>query len=586
MERRFCGTLNENDIGQQVRIKAWVHRQRNMGALFFLDLRDRSGIVQVMVDPVDQPAAHAVLEPVRAEWVVEVVGLVRRREKPNPNLPTGQIEIQVEEATVLAPADPPPFSVDGKIDASEELRLRHRYLELRRPELQKNFLLRNRVTLEVRNFLDQNGFLDLETPILTRSTPEGARDYLVPSRVHKGEFYALPQSPQLFKQLLMISGFERYFQIARCFRDEDLRADRQPEFTQIDLEMSFVDENDVMNLVEGLLGRIFPLVGIELPKPLPRMTYAEAMLKYGIDRPDLRFGCVIGDITDAVRGSEFRGFRAAIDEGGCVRGFVVPGAAEASRKQVDTWAATARLHGAAGALTLRRKDGELVFQVKNALTAAELESIANQLGLEEGGLALIVAGPVATTAKALGALRLELGKEFGLIPAGQHAFLWVTEFPLLEHDAEAGRYVSLHHPFTSPDPRDLEHLESDPTRVRSRAYDVVMDGIELGGGSIRIHRMDLQQRVFNLLGIDETEARSRFGFLLDALRFGAPPHGGLALGLDRIIMLMAGASSIRDVILFPKTASATCLMTEAPSPVDEAQLAELGIALLKKKTET
>lgn len=586
MERRFCGTLNENDIGQQVRIKAWVHRQRNMGALFFLDLRDRSGIVQVMVDPVDQPAAHAVLEPVRAEWVVEVVGLVRRREKPNPNLPTGQIEIQVEEATVLAPADPPPFSVDGKIDASEELRLRHRYLELRRPELQKNFLLRNRVTLEVRNFLDQNGFLDLETPILTRSTPEGARDYLVPSRVHKGEFYALPQSPQLFKQLLMISGFERYFQIARCFRDEDLRADRQPEFTQIDIEMSFVDENDVMNLVEGLLGRIFPLVGIELPKPLPRMTYAEAMLKYGIDRPDLRFGCVIGDITDAVRGSEFRGFRAAIDEGGCVRGFVVPGAAEASRKQVDTWAATARLHGAAGALTLRRKDGELVFQVKNALTATELEAVANQLGLEEGGLALIVAGPVATTAKALGALRLELGKEFGLIPAGQHAFLWVTEFPLLEHDAEAGRYVSLHHPFTSPDPRDLEHLESDPTRVRSRAYDVVMDGIELGGGSIRIHRMDLQQRVFNLLGIDETEARSRFGFLLDALRFGAPPHGGLALGLDRIIMLMAGASSIRDVILFPKTASATCLMTEAPSPVDEAQLAELGIALLKKKTET
>jgi len=581
--RRYCGTLSAADIGARVRLEAWVHRQRNLGALFFLDLRDRSGLVQVMVDPVDQPAAHAVLEPVRSEWVVEVVGLVRAREKPNPNLPTGQIEIQIEDASVLAPADPPPFAVDGKIDASEELRLRYRYLELRRPELQKNFFLRNRVTLETRKYLDENGFLDLETPILTRSTPEGARDYLVPSRVHKGEFYALPQSPQLFKQLLMVSGFERYFQIARCFRDEDLRADRQPEFTQIDLEMSFVGEEDVMSLVEGLLGRIFKLVDIALPLPLPRMTYADAMLKYGIDRPDLRFGLEIHELSEAVRGSEFRGFKQALEEGGCVRGFVVPGAAEASRKQVDTWAATARLHGAAGALTLRRKGGDLLFQVKTALTPEELEALAAALGgVEEGSLALIAAGPVATTAKALGALRLELAKDYELIPAGKHAFLWVTEFPLLEYDEGAGRWVSLHHPFTSPDPRDLEYLAEEPGRVRSRAYDVVMDGIELGGGSIRIHRRDLQQRVFELLGIDEEEARSRFGFLLDALRFGAPPHGGLALGLDRIIMLMAGAPSIRDVILFPKTASASCLMTEAPSKVDPAQLAELGLALLEK----
>jgi aspartyl-tRNA synthetase len=582
MKRRYCGSLSEKDIGERVRLKAWVHRQRNMGALFFLDLRDRSGIVQVMVDPESQPAAHAALEPVRAEWVVEVVGKVRAREKPNPNLPTGQIEISVEEAAVLAPADPPPFSIDGKSDASEELRLRHRYLELRRPELQKNFVLRHQAALEVRNFLGENGFLDLETPMMTRSTPEGARDYLVPSRVHKGEFYALPQSPQLFKQLLMISGFERYFQIARCFRDEDLRADRQPEFTQIDIEMSFVDEEDVMGLVEGLLGRVLPLAGITPPAAFPRMTYAEALLRYGSDKPDRRFGLEIREISAAVAGSEFRGFRAALDEGGCVRGFAVPGAAEASRKQVDGWAATARQHGAAGVLTLRKKDGELLFQVKNALSPAELAGAAAALGLEEGGLALIAAGPEAKVAKALGALRLELAREYRLIPEGEHAFLWVTEFPLLEHDENAGRWVSLHHPFTSPDPRDLEFLESDPGKVRARAYDVVMDGIELGGGSIRIHRRDLQARVFALIGLGEEEARSRFGFLLDALRFGAPPHGGLAIGLDRLVMLMAGAPSIREVILFPKTASASCLMTEAPSPVDARQLAELGIALLPK----
>lgn len=579
MKRHAAGTLGRADLGERVLLQGWVHRRRDLGGLVFIDLRDRSGIVQVVVRPEEHPELSEVVDPVRNEWVLEIEGEVAERSagNVNPDMATGEVEVNADRAVILAQSEPLPL--EG--DATEETRLRYRYLDLRRPEFQRNLMLRHRVTLETIEHFDEQGFVHIETPILTRSTPEGARDYLVPSRVQQSTFYALPQSPQLFKQILMVAGLERYVQIARCFRDEDLRAERQPEFTQVDVEMSFPSEDELFELIEGLFARIFPLGGIEPEVPFPRLPYSQAMARFGSDRPDLRFELEIVDLTEVLGDSEFRAFRKTVSDGGTIRGFGIPDAAGASRKQVDGWASIAQSHGAAGVLTLRRQNGETVFGVKDVLSEGELEKATELLGLEEGGMALLVAATSSVAAASLGALRVELARHYELIPEDEHSFVWITEFPLLEWDDRSERWFSCHHPFTSPDPRDLHLLDSDPGSVRAQAYDVVMDGVELGGGSIRIHDRQLQERMFEVLGISREEGRERFGFLLDALRYGAPPHGGLALGLDRIIMLMAGTSSIRDVIAFPKTTSATCLMTDAPSAVDTGQLRELGISLLE-----
>jgi aspartyl-tRNA synthetase len=578
MDRTYAGTLRKTNVELSVSLAGWVQKQRDFGDLIFIDLRDRSGIVQVVVDrgrgASDELVSAA--KELRSEYVVRIEGtVVERSEKTkNANLPTGEIEVMASRIELLARADTPPFAIEDDTDAAEELRLKYRYLDLRRPALARNLMLRHQLVFAVRDYFNRNGFLEIETPNLTKSTPEGARDYLVPSRVHKGQFYALPQSPQIFKQILMVSGLDRYFQIARCFRDEDLRRDRQPEFTQIDVEASFIDEEFVYSLIEGLFEAVFPLAGVQVTTPFPRIKWQEAMDRFGIDRPDTRFGMELVDITEAARTIEFEPFRAAAT----VRGIVVPGGASLSRKRIDELTEEAKKLGASGLVWLKF-DAQRGASIKKFLTDASFDALKGALQANENDLALVVAGKQTVVWDVLAHLRLKVAKEQGMIPADSWNFLWVTDFPLFEWDEESGRFFARHHPFTSPRPEDLDKLESDPGSVLARAYDVVLNGLELGGGSIRINRSDIQERMFAALGIGAEEARSRFGFLIDAFRYGAPPHGGIALGVDRIAMLMARGESLRDVIAFPKTARAQDLMCDAPSTVDAKQLGELGIAV-------
>jgi aspartyl-tRNA synthetase len=570
----WCGELTAARAGTEARVAGWVHRRRDHGGLIFIDLRDRSGIVQLVLHPDSAPAAHAAAHALRSEDVVSAAGTVTRREgaNVNPNLATGEIELAVAELEVLADADTPPFPLDEGTGVDESLRLRHRSLDLRRPELQRALEIRHQVITTMRGVLNQRDFIEIETPYLTRSTPEGARDFLVPARTQPGSFYALPQSPQLFKQLLMMGGFERYYQIARCFRDEDTRADRQPEFTQLDLEMSFVGEDDVIETMEAVMGAVFAAAGFEVPAPpWPRMPYREAMDRFGVDRPDTRFGLELRDLGEAVAGTEFGVFAGALGSGGVVRGLNA-GRRELPRSELDGLTELAKRHGAKGLVwAFVLEDGTLRSPIAKFLSAPEIQQITARLEAHAGDLLLIVADAEATAAAVLSALRLELARRFELA-AARHDILWVVDFPAFFWDAEAGRWDAAHHPFTAP-AGDL----NDPGSLSSRAYDLVLDGAEIGGGSIRIHQREVQERVFELLGIGPEEAQARFGFLLDALRFGAPPHGGIAMGIDRIAAALAGTESIRDVIAFPKAASGADPLTGAPAPVDPAQLRELGL---------
>ncbi len=579
-ERPWCASLDLGRVGERVEVVGWVRRRRDLGGLVFVDLRDRSGLLQLVFE--ESMVSEG--EGLSSEDVIRVRGTVRERAEgqTNPELASGAIEVEVEELDVLTAAETPPFVIEDRVNASEELRLTYRYLDLRRPEMTANLILRHQVVAATRRYFDDMDFIEVETPILTRSTPEGARDFLVPSRIHKSSFYALPQSPQLFKQLLQVAGLGRYIQITRCFRDEDLRADRQPEFTQVDVEASFVTEEDIYTLVEGLFGRIFPLVGIEPPATFPRLSYDEAMERFGSDRPDTRFGLELQELGPLCEGCGFRVLEEAAAEGR-VKGLMLPGGASLSRKQLDVLSEFVKPYGAAGVLWFKRTAEGVASPAKKALGDDGVLRFLDAVGAEEGDLLLAVGGPESTVFAALGALRVHLANEHDLIPEGRHDFLWVTDFPLLEWDAGEDRFYAMHHPFTAPAENDAGLLEDDPGAARARAYDVIMDGVELGGGSIRIHDPKIQRQMFAALGIDETEAEARFGFLLEAFRYGVPPHGGIALGLDRMVMLMAGRDSIRDVIAFPKTTSATCLMTRAPSAVDARQLDELGLKASRRE---
>ena len=586
-----CGELRATDTGRDVTLAGWVHRRRDHGGLIFIDLRDRSGIVQVVLNPRESPEAHETGTQFRNEWVVQVKGQVGTRPAgtENPELPTGEIEVNARAVQVLNSSLTPPFYVNEDTEVEEGLRLKHRYLDLRRQRLQRNIALRHRVVKYIRDFLDEEGFLEIETPVLIKSTPEGARDYLVPSRVHPGTFYALPQSPQQLKQLLMVSGFEKYFQIARCFRDEDLRADRQPEFTQLDLEMSFVDEDDVLGLTEALFTGLAETVTpeMEFTKPFPRLTYAESMRRYGTDKPDLRFGLELEALTNVVKDSGFKVFQSVVESGGTIKGLRAPGCSGYSRRQLDTLIEFAKEQGAKGLVTIalagtpdsegRWEAGSVKSAVTRFLSDEELNGIIHGLNAETGDLLMIVAGDEKSTNAALSALRNEMGQRLGLADPEELAFMFVVDFPLVEWNDDRGRWDATHHPFTSPREEDLGLMDTDPGSVRARCYDMVCNGQEVASGSIRIHDRGLQQKVFKLLAYDEDEAQARFGHLLEAFEYGAPPHGGIAPGIDRLVAILAGEESIREVIAFPKNQSAIDVMTAAPTPVSAQQLKDLHL---------
>ena len=575
-----CGALRAEDAGKEVVLCGWVSRQRDHGGLIFIDLRDRSGIVQAVFSPEIDTAALTKADGVRTEFVISVRGRVRLRsaDTVNPLMETGTVEVCGEEIRILNPAKTPPFYIQDNVDVDETVRLKYRYLDLRRPEMQQNLILRHRVAKAMRDFFDRRDFIEVETPMLTKSTPEGARDYLVPSRVNPGKFYALPQSPQIFKQILMVAGMERYFQIVRCFRDEDLRADRQPEFTQLDVEMSFVERDDILTIMETMIAEVFKIaIGADLQLPMKRLSYDEAMEKYGSDKPDIRFDMEIFDLSDAMRGSEFKVFEAVLAAGGCIKGINVKGNAAIPRRELDGLVNYVGQYGAKGMAWIGYTAEGLKSQISKFFSEAQLENIRKAAQAEEGDMVLIIADKPAVAVNAMGQLRLEMARRMNLIDPDKLAFTWVLDFPMFEYDEEEKRYVAMHHMFTSPRDEDLQYLESDPGRIKAKAYDMVLNGTEIGGGSIRIFQREVQERIFNAIGFTPEEANEKFGFLLEAFEYGTPPHGGIAFGLDRLIMLMAKRSSIRDVIAFPKTQSAADVMTQAPSEVALRQLKELSI---------
>ncbi|CZQ62192.1 Aspartyl-tRNA synthetase [Staphylococcus aureus] len=580
----YCGLVTEAFLGREITLKGWVNNRRDLGGLIFVDLRDREGIVQVVFNPAFSEEALKIAETVRSEYVVEVQGTVTKRdpETVNPKIKTGQVEVQVTNIKVINKSETPPFSINEEnVNVDENIRLKYRYLDLRRQELAQTFKMRHQITRSIRQYLDDEGFFDIETPVLTKSTPEGARDYLVPSRVHDGEFYALPQSPQLFKQLLMISGFDKYYQIVKCFRDEDLRADRQPEFTQVDIEMSFVDQEDVMQMGEEMLKKVVKEVkGVEINGAFPRMTYKEAMRRYGSDKPDTRFEMELIDVSQLGRDMDFKVFKDTVENDGEIKAIVAKGAAEQyTRKDMDALTEFVNIYGAKGLAWVKVVEDGLTGPIGRFFEAENVETLLTLTGAEAGDLVMFVADKPNVVAQSLGALRVKLAKELGLIDETKLNFLWVTDWPLLEYDEDAKRYVAAHHPFTSPKEADIAKLGTAPEEAEANAYDIVLNGYELGGGSIRIHDGELQEKMFEVLGFTKEQAQEQFGFLLDAFKYGAPPHGGIALGLDRLVMLLTNRTNLRDTIAFPKTASATCLLTNAPGEVSDKQLEELSLRI-------